>query len=738
MRISRTAWLPLAILLIVLGLTWQIWNHERENAQLQLKTHFAFSLRETTSRIEQRMGTYEQLLRGVQAQYAAMGRIDRQGLRDYVATLQQDAHFSGVQAIGQIDWVPAAEKESHLARMSRLGIKDYRIRPEGVREAYAPIVQREPYIGLNRAEFGFDSWAEPIRHLAMARARDSGMASVSGKVRLRIETEPVEQPGFVMYLPIYANNQVGDSPEERRAKLVGWVYAAFRMNDLMANLYGQLPPGIRFAIYDGIELTDQTLLYQSDRQANPGSSVLNANEYLIIGGRTWTFTLEATDDFAKQFGRSDAPLIAWSGIALALLLTLIAWLLTTSRARALNLAQSMTIELQASERFMRTVTDNIPGLVAYWNADLRCKFANTPHQDFFGKTEAEMQGIHVRDLLGEALYVQEEPRIQAVLRGEVQNFEKMSTAPDGNIRYSYAHFLPDYQGDQVQGFYVLISDITPLKLAEAELESHRNRLEIMVQQRTAALSIAKEAAEAANRAKTIFLATMSHELRTPMNAIMGFTGIVRQKITDPKQIDQLGKVLAASNQLLAIINDILELSKVEADVVHLERINFRLNDVLERLASILKQEAQRKDLSLEMSIDSGLAQRELIGDPVRLELILFKLISNAIKFTAAGSVKVRASLCEESATSLMLRFEVADTGIGIPKEDQGRLFSAFEQLDGSTTRKFGGTGLGLAISKRLVLAMDGAIGVESQFGAGSTFWFSVRLGKEDDLKFTSA
>lgn len=213
--------------MVSLGLTWQVWNHERQSAQLQLKTHFDYSLIEAVSRVEQRMAAYEQLLRGVQAQYASMGKIDRKGLQNYVAALQLDANFSGVQAIGQIDWVPAAQKESHLAKMRSLGFNDYRIRPEGAREAYAPVVQREPFIGLNRAAFGFDGWAEPARHLAMERARDSGMTAISGKVRLGIETAPVEQPGFVMYLPLYAGNQPNDTLEQRRAKLIGWVFASF-------------------------------------------------------------------------------------------------------------------------------------------------------------------------------------------------------------------------------------------------------------------------------------------------------------------------------------------------------------------------------------------------------------------------------------------------------------------------------------------------------------------------------
>lgn len=847
MPMNRTWWLPLGILMVTLGVTWQVWNHERLGAQRQLQTHFEHALLETTSRIEQRMGAYEQMLRGVQAQYAAMGKIDRKGLQDYVALLQLDANFSGVQAIGQVDWVLAEQKAAHVGKMQRLGFSDYTIRPEGLRDAYAPVVQREPYIGRNQAAFGFDGWAEPMRQLAMERSRDSGMAAISGKVRLTTETEPVEQPSFIMYLPIYASGQPSNTLEQRRRHFKGWVFAAFRMNDLMASLYGQLPPGIGFSLHDGIEISGQSLLYQSEQQVAPVASILTAHEYLVVGGRTWALTVMASGEFAERFGRSDAPLIAISGVGLSLLLTLLSWLLTTSRARALRLAREMTVELQESVRFVQMVTDHIPGLVAYWNSALRCEFANAQHEEFFGKTKAEIQGITMRELIGAQAFRQQEDCINAVLRGEAQHFESTLTKPDGSTCFTYAYCLPDRQGDQVKGFYVLISDITPLKQAEAalrhfasiiqssedaiisksldgivtswnpgaqllfgfaademigrsmqclfpedrqveeaeilgriqrgeptehfetvrlhkdgrkveisvtispifdsageivgistiarditaqklvetELAKHRNHLEALVQERTAALLIAKDAAEAANRAKTIFLATMSHELRTPMNAIMGLTGIVRRSSTDAKQISLLDKVLLASNQLLEIINDVLELSNIEANQLHLEQQTFTLGDSLERIVHRFKPEAQRKDLLLAVVLDPALAGRGLRGDPVRLEQILGKLISNAIKFTAAGSVTVCAAVSEEDATHVVLRFEIADTGIGIPAEEQGRLFSAFEQLDGSTTRKFGGTGLGLAISKKLVQAMNGSIGVDSQLGAGSTFWFSV-------------
>ena len=239
----------------------------------------------------------------------------------------------------------------------------------------------------------------------------------------------------------------------------------------------------------------------------------------------------------------------------------------------------------------------------------------------------------------------------------------------------------------------------------------------------------KEVAEAANRAKSTFLANMSHELRTPMNAIMGMTALALRRATDPRQVDQLSKVTQASQHLLAVINDILDISKIEAERLTLEQIAFTLGGVLENLNTLLREKAVEKHLQLSVDIAPELARQTLQGDPLRLGQILLNLTGNALKFTPQGSIAVRAERIEESTTEVLLRFEVRDTGIGISREEETRLFRAFEQADGSTTRRYGGSGLGLAISKRLVEMMGGCIGVDSQPGVGSVFWFTARLNK---------
>jgi signal transduction histidine kinase len=274
-----------------------------------------------------------------------------------------------------------------------------------------------------------------------------------------------------------------------------------------------------------------------------------------------------------------------------------------------------------------------------------------------------------------------------------------------------------------------ITNLLEREQLRKEVEAHRDHLEELVAARTTALSIAKESAEAANRAKSTFLTNISHELRTPMNGIMGMTQLALRRATDPQQIEQLNKAAHSAQRLLGIINDLIDISRIEAERLTLEQTGFKIGLVLENLMSLLGQKIADKGLETEIELDPDLAQQVLLGDPLRLGQILLNLTANALKFTEQGAITLRIQQVEDLLDAVRLRIEVSDTGVGIATEDQKRLFTAFEQADNSMTRKYGGTGLGLAISKRLVHMMGGEIGVKSQPGQGCTFWFTVRLNK---------
>ena len=242
------------------------------------------------------------------------------------------------------------------------------------------------------------------------------------------------------------------------------------------------------------------------------------------------------------------------------------------------------------------------------------------------------------------------------------------------------------------------------------------------------LTKAKQAAEAAVMAKGEFLATMSHEIRTPLNGIVPMLDLLMHSRMPPDQMELVRTAFTSSHQMLRIVDDILDYSKLEADKLELETTGFNLREVLESIITLMERPAEAKGLRLLLNIEQGV-RLPVRGDPVRLRQVVSNLISNAVKFTERGSVTLNVKRLRESAAQHQLRFEVRDTGIGIGQDAQERLFQAFSQADASTTRLYGGTGLGLAICQRIVTLMGGSIGVESEPGQGSTFWFEIPLLK---------
>ena len=271
----------------------------------------------------------------------------------------------------------------------------------------------------------------------------------------------------------------------------------------------------------------------------------------------------------------------------------------------------------------------------------------------------------------------------------------------------------------------VVQDITERREHEEELARHRNHLEDLVEQRTAELAAARHQAESANRAKTTFLANMSHEIRTPLNAIVGFTYLLRSREMEPGERAKLDKIDEAGRHLLAIINDVLDLSKIEAGRMELESEPFNLVAVLDNVASIIRQDASDKGLAVDIDYDH--VPMWLEGDATRLRQALLNYAANAVKFTVSGLIHLRARLLERDGEQLTVMFEVEDTGVGIPEAKVSQLFRSFEQGDSSISRRYGGTGLGLAITRYLALLMGGDVGVESVEGQGSRFWFTARL-----------
>ncbi|HOW83615.1 MAG TPA: PAS domain S-box protein, partial [Spirochaetota bacterium] len=359
-------------------------------------------------------------------------------------------------------------------------------------------------------------------------------------------------------------------------------------------------------------------------------------------------------------------------------------------------------ELKEAEEKYRTILESMDS--GYYEVDLQGNmiFCNPALREFLGFKEAELEGLNF------SAYMDKEETVRIFqIFNEVYKTGKPSgdfywklESRDRQNVHSAASAYPvrDARG-AIVGFRGTVRDITAIKKA-------------------------KEAAEEATRAKSEFLANMSHEIRTPMNAIIGMTHLALRHADDMKQRDYLHKIDRATHNLLQIINDILDFSKIEAGKLTMERVPFRLDEVMSNLSTVISIKAQEKGLEFIFDMEAELPET-LVGDPLRLNQVLVNLCSNSVKFTEKGEIIVRIRSVERDSRSIMMEFKVIDTGIGMNSEQIGKLFQAFTQADTSTTRKYGGTGLGLSISRKLVQMMNGSFNVTSEEGRGSTFVFTA-------------
>ena len=447
-----------------------------------------------------------------------------------------------------------------------------------------------------------------------------------------------------------------------------------------------------------------------DQARNERSDLLRAQGWTGICALVWLVTVALG---VHLLPRDTVPVRVQVLLLLAALLglTLIA-LASRSASQFVRLRHRQLRAANLQSQFLQNLIDHIPDGVFYKDHEGRYLGYNKPFQQVFGYGPG--------DLIGKTLLDMKQVPIEARAQWHQEQIDQARYG--GTLRREQRYEFPD------GSMHTLLASISSVVGPRGE----RGVIGVLVD--ITALKRAREEASAANRAKSTFLSNMSHELRTPMNSIIGMAHMTLQTELSPRQRDYVLKIQRSGQHLLGIVNDILDISKVEAGKLTIECIAFDLERVLEMATSTVSEKAAAKNLKVSCEVAANVPM-QLMGDPLRLAQVLINFVTNAVKFTEQGDVGIQVWRVTDtlapgrpSDTQAVLRFEVSDTGIGIHPAQRDHLFQRFEQADSSTTRQYGGTGLGLAISKKMAELMGGAVGAESVPGSGSRFWFTARVG----------
>jgi len=982
-RSKRALQLLLAILLaggaVTAGVVTEIARSNARVVQVQAQDAVADAL----AQVDMMLQRYRHGLAGVRGAIALSGPggMDRAAFERYSRARDDRLVFPGALGFGFIRRVAPGETDAYIAAQRSSSWPDFALHQIAPYAGEHAIIELIEPLGTNQAVIGLDIASEPVRRAGMAAAAGSGMATLTAPLTL-VQAGGSGAPSLLMLLPVY---EAGAYPAAASRQVTGWAFAPLVVKDVLANLPQQLPDGA-FTLADSAPGRLPAPFFTAGTGA---TGLAGARLARRVMGREWVATFQPSEAFVAQL-RLPRPLHAGlAGAGLTLLCAALAGALVAERARLRRLhateeqrVSDRTAELESARRDLRTIFDAVPSMIAYFDDRQRNRFANRAYGDWFGAAPAALAGQPLRDVLGAALYQRNERYIEGVLRGEPQAFERVAADHDGVVRHYLAKYLPDVSAGAVQGFYVVIHDVTEVVESREALASALRVNDVLVRtineqilysvtdtagiilevndnfcaaygylreeligihyrhlasdqhdprfwagMRSAVMAgrtwqgtvcnrmvdgtekwfdtvvapyfnehgvieryvalhtdvTARRAADAALRhvsallgnvlqaateismiatdtqglitvfnagaermlgytaaemvgqtptllhdsgelaghaevlseqlgkpvdglrtvlqmaerdgldarewtyvrkdgsrfpvlltvtaihddsgavlgflgvgvdisqrkrddailhesihraeqaslAKSQFVANMSHEIRTPMNAMLGMLELMLRTDLSARQRDYVDKARNAGAALLALLNDVLDFSKIDAGKLQLDQHVFAVDGLLRGLATVLSGNSVHKQVEVVFDIAPAIPAR-LFGDGQRIGQVLVNLAGNALKFTHAGSVVVAMAVLDEEPGAMTVRFSVTDTGIGIPAGQLDMIFDGFTQAEASTARRFGGTGLGLAISARIVDLMGGTLAVSSEVGRGSRFWFDITLGTVPD------
>jgi PAS domain S-box-containing protein len=721
-RASVPLLLAALIFLAALIVTYVVANKVEHSAESELESTFNYRARDLSAGIVRRMAVYEQVLRGARGFLRGSVDVSQREFADYYAIQRLNQRFPGIEALGIAAIIPPQRIKAHVAAMRAAGFPDYDIKPPGPRDLTTSITHIQPFEGRNLRAFGYDMFSEPVRRAAMEAARDTGTAAATGRVTLVQEGSTNIQPGFLMYLPVYRPDLPRASVEERRAAIVGWVYAPFRMSDLMRGLGGEHASDLEVEIYDGRQRIDSALLYRSPGARPAGvRAMFTHTDVADAAGRTWTLSIRSAPRLEATLDKRPTVAIAVTGVGLGLLLSLVVWLLATERRRALQLAGGMTLELResrdridAERRRIRLILQNAhdaflavgpDGRVTDWNAQA-CKL--------FGWKEDEALGREVTELLVA-------PEERERWRARIQAFAGGGEC--GLLAGPTELLLVDRHGRAIPveiavtalpveggfGAAAFVRDIRPRKEFE---ERERQRQQRLVEARTALQRSQKlEAVGKLTGGVAHDFNNILHIISANVQLMMRNEEASRKRLLGILDAVERGKKLAA--QLLAFARR----QPLHPSVVKLAELIDRMDSLLHRAAG--------DAIEIRFTIPEQLWNT--LVDPNQLENVLLNLVINA-RDAMEGQGRITIALDnitvgagdELAETGVrpgeFVKIAVSDSGSGMPPEVMERAFEPF-----FTTKPEGkGTGLGLSMAHGFVKQSGGHIRLASQPGQGTT------------------
>lgn len=690
---KTSAWLLLVLLLVLtIFISWTMHRQVLRFAQRE----FDEQIDDLVQSLQLRMNNQEQLLLGAKGLYEASKSVERDEFHLYVNSLNVEKKYPGVQVVGFSEWIPSAKFAEVTQRVRAEGYPQFTIYPQGERTHYSAIVYAEPFTGRNLVAFGFDMFSEATRRQAMSAAVDSNKATLSGKVILVQENQGEIQAGSLLYLPVFKKNMPLTSADERWNALDGFVYAAFRMGDLIDGVLQERKLNIDFTLYAGTSIQEDQELYHSVK-VQPFAPAYIETMQLNLYGQPWVLRVVSNKIF-EQKHQSYMPLIALVlGIFIDFLLFGMFYVMVSQRQKAMLLAESMTEDVRAKnlqlkhnqERYELALESSSMGIWSLRFSDNDMQW-DTAMYALFGLTDSGSLSTYESFL---ALVHQEDCQrvfmeiAQAIEGKKGYDTEYRVVWPDHQIHYLASRAKIIYEGNDAVSMIGTCWDV-----------SERKRLD---------------------KVKTEFVSTVSHELRTPLTAITGALGLaVGGSLCElPEKAKQVLDIAYKNAQRLKLlINDLLDMDKLLAGKLEFHCEPQTLMPLIERAVMENRAYADQMQVSYVIA-PTTIAPRVDIED-IRFLQVLANFLSNAAKFSKADSQIIVTLSCVNDYA----RVSVSDTGVGLSEESKSHIFEKFYQADSSDTRKKGGTGLGLAITKEIVERMNGRVGFTSVLGEGSTFY----------------